>query len=109
MDRQIPASLVQSYLNSIIKNSSELKESLFLGGGIPGKEDMLAIKEELKLKEKMINELTKLRGGAAEAGSTESPTTEVSSALAEELNRVMAERDELMMKVWTIKRLRKIL
>ncbi len=100
MDRQIPASLVQSYLNSIIKNSSELKESLFLGGGTPGKEnDILALKEELKLKEKMISELSKLKGGAVEAGSTGAPVTLEPSVLQEELTRVMAERDELMIKV----------
>ncbi|MFI5390770.1 MAG: hypothetical protein ACHQYQ_05355 [Bacteriovoracales bacterium] len=99
MDRQIPASLVQSYLNSIIKNSSELKESLFLGGG-EKQNDILALREELKLKEKMINELSKLKASTVDEDSTDSGSTTMdTSVFQEELNRVMAERDELMIKV----------
>jgi hypothetical protein len=86
-------------LNSIIQNSSDLKKSLFLeGGGVDKQNDILALREQLKEKEKLIAELSKLKGSASPDESQETQVT-VNPLIEQELNKVSNERDALLIKV----------
>ena len=102
LDRQIPASLVRSYLNSIIKNSSDLKDSLFIDEGkeiaVDSKNDIASLRNELKEKEKIINELVRQKSAAPVAGAP-SPIILQDQESDKELEKIIKERDELLLKV----------
>lgn len=99
LDRPIPASLVRSHLNSIIKNSNDLKESLFIdeaaGTQPEPKNELLALKEELKNKEKIILELAQKK--VTEAAPA--PIILENQPSNEELAKVIKERDDLLLRV----------
>ncbi len=99
LDRQIPASLVRSYLNSIIKNSSDLKDSLFLEEGAT-ENDIVSLKSQLKEKERIIEELSKEKSEKASATpSQEMPILMDDKVNLEELDKMTKERDELLLRI----------
>lgn len=106
LDRQIPASLVRSYLNSIIRNSSELKDSLFLEEGQIStgeiKNDILALQAELKEKEKVIEKLTQQKTGietAPKQAEGVSPILMEEKPSSAELEKITKERDDLLLRI----------
>jgi hypothetical protein len=105
LDRQIPASLVQSHLNSIIKNSNELKESLFIedkkSTKPDNKDDVLALKEELREKEKIILELAQKKSMEVSASqpSGSAPIILENQLSNEQLEKIIKERDSLLLRV----------
>ncbi len=99
LDRPIPASLVKSHLNSIIKNSNDLKESLFIdeiaGTQAESKNELLALRQELKEKEKIILELGQKKANEA----AQAPIILENQPSNEELEKVIKERDDLLLRV----------
>ena len=105
LDRQIPASVVRPHLNSIIKNSNDLKESLFIeeeqAAKTDSKNDILALREELKEKEKIILELAqkKVSDGSNTQPIANSPIIMENQTSNEQLEKIMKERDSLLLRV----------